>query len=106
MNRNARIGLLGLALAAGFGGPVLASIPTGMPLSGRTTTPVVRGDATAGAALVYAAPATTGLGRVVRPDEATAREEEPPAPRKVCPKRSWPNLAPRCVADLGTEGRS
>lgn len=60
--------------------------------------------------VAYAAPVTPAL----RPVEApTTRETVPapaetgaasPAPRKSCPARSWPNLAPRCFADLG--GRS
>lgn len=106
MNRIARTGLLGLALAAGIVGPALASIPTDLPLSGRVETVARPGYATAGAALAYAAPATPGVGGIARSDEATAREEEPPAPRKICPKRSWPNLAPRCVAEVGGESLS
>ena len=96
-----RTALLALALA-GVSAPSLASIPTEMPLSGRVEAVGSRGYATAAAALATAAP---GGAAAVGPAEATAREEEAPAPRKICPTRSWPNLAPRCVADLAG-GRS
>lgn len=104
MTRITRIALLGLVLAA-VSGPSLASIPTEMPLSGRVEASTARGYATAASALAYAAPGGTVATGLVRPAEATAREEEAPAPRKTCPARSWPNLAPRCVADL-TGGQS
>jgi hypothetical protein len=90
MTRFASVTLLALALA-GLATPGRASIPTALPLAADVTAIEGRGYATADA---------TGL---VRPADgvATAREDEPPAPRKICPTRSWPNLAPRCVADLG-----
>jgi hypothetical protein len=103
MNRTA---LLALALSAGFSAtfsaPALARIPTEMPLSGRVEATGSRGYATVVSTLAYAAPAASVAAARARPDEATAREEEPPAPRKTCPTRSWPNLAPRCVAALET----
>ena len=92
MTRFASVTLLALALA-GLATPGRASIPTALPLAADVTAIEHRGYATADA---------TGLVRPVDGvDVATAREEEPPAPRKVCPTRSWPNLAPRCVAALG-----
>lgn len=108
MNRMIGTSLIGLLLAASVGaGQASASIPRDLPLSGRIEAAKVRSYDAAAAALAYAAPANPAVREAVQVEAAPAvGRDSAPVQRKTCPAKSWPNLAPRCVADVSEGARS